>query len=178
MKTADFEMKRKIFCRIYYFLYMRIIGSFLGIADKLRSHILGKLLNSRPEGLMVRAGVYISGYQNLVLGINVSLNHNCFISADGGLFIGDNVSIGHGVSILTTEHGFSDENTPIKFQPIEYHSVRIGSNCWIGAKATILAGVELAEGTIVAAGAVVAKSVKDKNTVVGGVPAKFIKNRI
>ena len=52
--------------------------------------------------------------------------------------------------------------------------IHIGKNVWIGANATILAGVTVGDGSVVAAGAVVAKDV-EPNTVVGGVPAKFIK---
>ena len=52
----------------------------------------------------------------------------------------------------------------------------IGSNCWIGAKATILDGVHIGDGCIVAAGAVVTKSFPD-NVIIGGVPAKIIKYR-
>ena len=53
--------------------------------------------------------------------------------------------------------------------------VNIHNNVWIGANVTILGGVTLAEGTIIAAGAVVKKSVLEKNIIVGGIPAKFIK---
>jgi len=53
--------------------------------------------------------------------------------------------------------------------------IKIGKNCWIGANAVILPGVELAEHTIVAAGAVVTKSFLEGDCVIGGVPAKVIK---
>ena len=52
--------------------------------------------------------------------------------------------------------------------------IRIGKNVWIGANATVTAGVTIGEGAIVAAGAVVTKDV-EANSVVGGVPARFIK---
>jgi acetyltransferase-like isoleucine patch superfamily enzyme len=129
------------------------------------------------EGLIVRAGVFVTAFQNLTIGKNVSLNHNCFLLCEGGLYIGDNVSIAHGVSIVTTEHRYEDPSAPIKFQPITPGKVIISDNVWIGAKATILAGVSLAEGTIVAAGSVVKKSVTEENTVIGGIPARHIKHR-
>jgi acetyltransferase-like isoleucine patch superfamily enzyme len=53
--------------------------------------------------------------------------------------------------------------------------VKIGAKVWIGANVTILPGVNIGDGAIIAAGAVVNKDVAP-NTVVGGVPAKFIKN--
>lgn len=54
--------------------------------------------------------------------------------------------------------------------------VKIGNNCWIGAKATILDGTRIGNGCIVAAGAVVRGSFPD-NVIIGGVPAKIIKQR-
>ena len=53
--------------------------------------------------------------------------------------------------------------------------IKIGNDVWIGAHATILAGVTIGNGAVIAAGAVVTKDVP-ANMVVGGVPAKIIKN--
>jgi len=55
-----------------------------------------------------------------------------------------------------------------------YAPIHIGKNVWIGANATVLAGVTIGDAVVVAAGAVVTKDVQP-NTVVGGVPAKLIK---
>lgn len=64
--------------------------------------------------------------------------------------------------------------TPIKDQGESRLGVEIGENCWIGSGATILDGVTIGKGCVIAAGAVVNKNVEDY-TVVGGVPAKKIK---
>ena len=56
-----------------------------------------------------------------------------------------------------------------------FKPIRIEDKVWLGANVTILQGVTIGEGAIVAAGAVVTKDVAPR-TVVGGVPAKFIKN--
>ena len=163
--------------RMYYFLYLRLLGSYLAVADKIRAFLFRKMTDTAGIGLNVRAGVYVSGFRELTVGSNVSINHGCFLLCEGGLTIGDNVSIAHGVSIITTEHRYEDQATPIKSQPITSIPVRIGNNVWVGAKATILAGVEIADGTIIAAGAVVKDSVTEENTIVGGVPSKHIKCR-
>jgi acetyltransferase-like isoleucine patch superfamily enzyme len=171
-------MKSRFIQRACYFLFMRFHSSNSATADKVRAFLLRKMTGIDVDGLHVRVGVYISGYRNLRFGTNVSLNPNCFLSCEGGLDIGNEVSIAHGVSVLTAEHGFSDPKVPIKFQEITYRPVVIGNNVWIGAKATILAGVNIADGTIIAAGAVVTKSITQENTIVGGVPARFLKNRL
>lgn len=164
--------------RTCYVLYLALMGTYFEVMDQFRARLLRRMINAEAPGLVVRAGVLIAGYRKLEIGRNVSINYNCFMSCDGGLKIGNDVSIAHGVSILTTEHGFSDATVPIKSQPVSFHQVVIGNNVWIGAKATILAGVALADGTVVAAGAVVTKSVIVKNTIVAGVPARFLKNRL
>lgn len=169
--------KKKIMQRICCFLYFRLIGSYSASADALRAFLFKRMTGMRMDGLVLRAGVYISGYSNIKVGSNVSIHHNSFISGEGGLTIGDNVSIAHGVSILTTEHAFTSAQLAIKAQPLVFHPVFIGDDVWIGAKATILAGVQIADGCIVGAGAVVTKSITEKNSIVAGVPARHIKGR-
>lgn len=142
----------------------------------LRRLFLSVLLQDRLLGLVVAEGVHITGLRKLKLGSEVSIQCNCYLSCEGGLEIGDNVSIGHGTSILTTEHSYADYDIPIKKQAIIYKATKISNNVWIGANTTILAGVTIGEGSIVAAGAVVTKNV-EKKSIVGGVPAKFIKYR-
>ena len=161
---------------ILYLLYQLNKNYDLSFFDKLRVKIVNKLLKKSVANLFVRANVSIYDFDGLNLGNDVSINHGCFLSCYGGLTIGNFVAIGHNTSIITTEHGFSDPNKPIKYQPVIKKPVRIGNNVWIGANVTILAGVTIADGTIVAAGAVVTKDVDKEGTIIGGVPAKHIKN--
>ena len=79
--------------------------------------------------------------------------------------------IGHNVVIATLNH---DEN-PAKRGNLKPSSIKIGNDVWIGSNATVLAGVTIGDGAIVAAGAVVTRDV-DENTIVGGVPAKYIRD--
>ena len=92
------------------------------------------------------------------------------IQAMNGLEIGAGTIIASGAKIYSANHDFYDFD---KHQPGD--PVRIGKNCWLGANSVILAGVQLGERTIVAAGAVVNKSFPG-NCIVGGVPAKIIKH--
>jgi acetyltransferase-like isoleucine patch superfamily enzyme len=70
-----------------------------------------------------------------------------------------------------------DLNLAIRLQGVSRKGIKIGKNCWIGSKVTILDGVEIGDSCIVAAGAVVNKSFPS-NSVIGGVPAKILKSRI
>lgn len=108
---------------------------------------------------------------NIRLGKNVFINSGCCFQDHAGIEIGDGTLVGHQVVIATLNH-VSDPERRADMIP---RAVKIGKNVWIGAHATILPGVTIGDNAIIAAGAVVAKDVAE-NTVVGGVPAKWIKN--
>jgi acetyltransferase-like isoleucine patch superfamily enzyme len=107
------------------------------------------------------------------IGKNVFINHACSFLDMGGITIEDDVLIGPRVNLVTENHPLDpSDRRALICQPI-----LIKRNAWIGVGATILPGVTIGENAVVAAGAVVAKDVP-ANTVVGGVPAKLIKEII
>lgn len=108
--------------------------------------------------------------RHIQLGKNVFINHACTFLDLGGIVIEDEVLIGPQVNIITENHPVN----PKERKMLELKAVIIKRNAWIGANATILPGVTIGENSVVAAGAVVTKDVP-ANTVVGGVPAKVIK---
>lgn len=115
--------------------------------------------------------------KGIKIGNNVGLgSHGHYGSGVGGLEIGDNTIIGNYVSFHPESHNHSDLLIPIRLQGVCGKGIKIGSNCWIGAKATFLDGAEIGDGCIVAAGAIVKYKFPD-NVVIGGVPAKIIKYR-
>lgn len=83
---------------------------------------------------------------------------------------GDGVLIGHNVVLATLNHDVDPQKRGDMFPA----PIRIGNNVWIGAQATVLPGVTIDDGAIVAAGAVVTRDVP-ANVIVGGFPAKIIK---
>ncbi len=108
--------------------------------------------------------------RHIRLGKNVFINMGCMFTDLGGITIEDDVLIAPQVKILTVNHPTnSTDRRGLILAP-----VHIKKNAWIGAGATILGGVTIGENAIVAAGAVVSKDVPD-NTIVGGVPAKVLK---
>ena len=108
--------------------------------------------------------------KNIKLGKGVFINEGCCFQDQGGIEIGDNALIGQQVVIATLNHDLA----PDKRANMIPAPVKVGNNVWIGAHATILAGVTIGDNAVVAAGAVVTKDVP-ANTVVGGVPAKVIR---
>lgn len=109
--------------------------------------------------------------QNITVGSNVFINSGCHFQDQGGIALGDGALIGHNVVLATLNH---DEH-PARRHILHPGPIVLGKNVWIGANATVLAGVTIGDGAIVAAGAVVTRDVP-ANTVVGGVPARVLRN--
>ena len=107
---------------------------------------------------------------NTHIGENVFINAGCRFQDQGGIYIGKGALIGHNTVIATLNHHMDPEKRA-NLLPAPVH---IGAHAWIGSSSTILPGVTIGEGAVVAAGAVVTKDVPPR-TVVGGVPAKVIK---
>ncbi len=114
------------------------------------------------EGLEVGSGTAIGAY--------------CWIGASGFVSIGCDVLFGPRVVLIPENHNFEDTEATIKSQGVARDGIVIGDDCWIGCNVTILSGVTIGRGSIVAAGAVVRNDVA-LHSIVGGVPAKLIRSR-
>lgn len=115
--------------------------------------------------------------EGLVVGNFVGLGSHGFFGCAGGIKIGDNTILGNYVSMHSENHNFSNINILIRQQGVSHKGISIGSDCWIGAKVTILDGAEIGNGCVFAAGAVVPAGKYEDNCVYAGVPAKLIKKR-
>ena len=131
------------------------------------SQLTGKPVD---EGFSMFPPFYTDCGKNITVGRNVFINACCCFQDQGGITIGDGALIGHGVVLATINHGFSPDERGDNYPA----PIIIGKNVWIGSHATILPGVTVGDGAIVAAGAVVTGDVP-ANVIVGGVPAKIIK---
>lgn len=114
--------------------------------------------------------------KGITIGNNVGLGTHGFFGGAGGLEIGDDTIFGNYVSVHPENHNYNNPLIPIRLQGVNHKGIKIGKGCWIGAKATIFDGTIIGDGCIVAAGAVVSGKFPD-NVIIGGVPAKIIKNR-
>lgn len=148
-----------------------------------RYGMIRELFGSVGTNVSVGDGTIIGFGDNIHIGNNVSINYHCILNDCNSIVIGNDVLIAPGVQINTASHPteLSERLTP-NWNPAsgEYRwrtfakPIIIGDGCWIGANATIIGGVTIGEGAVVAAGAVVTNDV-EPYTMVGGVPAKVIK---
>jgi len=107
----------------------------------------------------------------LRIGARTLINIGTSINAQKSVTIGEDCNIGHYVLIMDTDfYEVSDRSKKAEPSPI-----RIGNRVWLATRTTVLKGVTIGDGAIVAAGSVVAVDVP-AYTMVGGVPARIIKN--
>ncbi len=142
-------------------------------AKTLRAFCARHMLTSCGENVNVerhaRFGRGVTLGDRSGIGINASIGEQTHIGSD--------VMMGPDCVIYTRNHRFDRLDIPMREQgygPVE--PVEIGDDCWIGGRVTILPGVHVGNGAVIAAGAVVTKDVPPY-AVVGGVPAKIICNR-
>ncbi len=109
--------------------------------------------------------------QPMEIGEHTVINRRCTLDGRGGLRVGANVSLSPEVMLITSSHTVNDPDFGVKDQPIV-----IDDYAWIGSRATILPGVTIGRGAVVAAGAVVTRDVAPY-AIVGGVPAKVMSER-
>ena len=108
--------------------------------------------------------------KNIRVGKNVFVNHSCEFMDRGGITIGDDVLIGPKVNLVTINHPLD----PATRRSTHCAPIVLEKGVWLSAAVTVMPGVTIGENSVVAANAVVTSDVPS-NTVVGGIPARFIK---
>ncbi len=147
----------------------RMNAEFTSLSDT-RSQLERLFNRTVPDGVGLFVPFTTDCGLNTHLGENVFINAGCRFQDQGGIYIGDRALIGHNAVIATLNHNMD----PVKRANLLPAPVHIGADAWLGSNVTVLPGVTIGEGAVVAAGAVVTKDVPAR-TVVGGVPAKVIK---
>lgn len=149
-----------------------LLGTYnatLADETKLQSAILGELLGSLGEGVVLRPPFYCDYGYNIRLARGVFANFGCVFLDCASIAIGERCQIGSYVQILTADH---PRDPVLRGQGLEFAKpVRIGQNVWIGAGAIILPGVSVGDDAIIGAGSVVTRDVPSGATVIGS-PAK------
>ena len=148
----------------------------------------GVYLHACPKGIEIGSGtivmhgavLHVYNFRNMSqsgirIGKDSLIGEYSVIRGQGGVQIGDRVYTSPFTQIIAVNHVFDDPDRPFVEQGITAEGIVIEDDVWLGAGAVITDGVRVGRGAVVAAGAVVTKDVSP-HTVVGGVPAKLIKN--
>ena len=138
--------------------------------EELRA-LMSRLVGYRvDDGFRLFPPVYTDFGKNIKVGKDVFVNSGCCFQDQGGVTLGDGCLVGHNVVFATLDH----DKRPGRRGDMTAAPIVVGKDVWIGAHATILKGVTIGDGAIVAAGAVVTRDVPP-NTIAAGVPARVVK---
>lgn len=161
---------------LFYFLFLIWLpgANAKGVSCRLRSFYFRTWAKSFGDGSVVMKGVNVSNPYNLSVGENSGLGINAYLSCVAEVSIGDRVLMGPDVMIFTSDHNWCGIDKTYFNKGMSEAPVIIEDDVWIGARSIILKGIKVGKGATIAAGSVVTKDVESMS-VVGGVPAKFIK---
>ncbi|MHB1107743.1 MAG: acyltransferase [Lutibacter sp.] len=154
-------------------IFFRNTTGIIGIS--IRYILVKNLAKNIGDNVSIQPGVYLFNLQNIDFGNNVSIHPMCYFEGAGGITIGNDVSIAHATTLISTNHTWDDATKPIKYNKEIFEKIIINNDVWIGCGVRVLSGVSIGSRSVIAAGAVVNKNIEN-NSIVGGVPAKFIKN--
>lgn len=177
MMSMKFQQFNRYYSYVRFFLNSWRFESYgyrCGLEKGLR--ILGNPIIKMGNNVMLRSNIIIIGNGFLEIGSNTCINDQVIIDVTKKISIGDNCMIAPRVYIADVDHKFEGKNQPIAFQGYLSKDILICNDVWIGANCFITKGVKIESGVVVGANSVVTKNI-NKNSVVGGVPTRYIKNR-
>ena len=152
----------------------------VGIFDNRRSRSIwqveGKLIFEGRAFIGHGCKISVARGGELRLGDNLKITAESAIAATNKIHIGANCLLSWNILIMDTDwHSVLDQNENIINPALP---VQIDDHVWIGCEVTILKGVSIASGCIVAAGTIVSKSVADPNCIIGKNPNEILKRNI
>jgi len=150
-------------------------SSACNVCVKLRRYLINKIFYYAGSNVNIAQGVVFGRGGKISIGNNSGIGECSRLVAMESIIIGDDVMIAPEVLMLTGGHKYDDPNIFLREHESLTAPIKIGSDCWIGARAIILPGVAVCNRVIIAAGSVVTKSITESG-IYGGNPAKKIKD--
>lgn len=135
---------------------------------KFRNMLLRSVGHDIHPTALINAGVFLGAWRGLDIGERVFVNYGCFFDLGSEVTIGRDTRVGYQTMFVTCGHEIGEEfdragkakNLPIV----------VGAGCWIGARVTVLPGVSIGDGCVIASGSVVSTDC-EPNGIYAGVPA-------
>jgi maltose O-acetyltransferase len=146
------------------------------VGATLRRRWVERFAGSCGDDCFVGQGVTLIGIDGLTIGHGVAIPRGVTLDGRGRLTLGDHVLIGFDTTILTHTHRSDRLDVPVQHQGMYDAPVTIGNMAWLGTRTIVLPGVTIGDGAIIGAGSVVTHDVPPY-AIVGGVPARFIRQR-
>lgn len=170
LDLAGFSIRKKVFGFDHANAFIRRVGknSIISLLKKNGAEIG---INCDIEAPQIFHNCH--NFNNLQIGDNVHIGKNCFFDLKDKIHIQDNVVVSMQVTFIT--HSDMSNSALSKIYPSTKKSILVKKDSYIGANATILMGVTIGDYALIGAGAVIVHEVQPW-TLVGGVPAKIIKN--
>ena len=138
----------------------------------MRLYVAAGMRIEDPARSLIMLHTEVLDPRSVAIGRGTTIGRNCLLDSRGGITLGRDVNVSSFVLLITGTHdvqsgdAFADSYAPIV----------VGDRAWIATRATVLGGVTIGEGAVVAAGAVVTRDV-EPFSIVGGVPARPIAAR-
>jgi len=140
---------------------------------RLRGYLASFFLGSCGKDFRLGRNITFYNPKNISIGNNVYIAYGNWFSAGEKIILEDEVVIGPYNVFASSNH--TKDNGSFRYGKSQRNPIKVGFGTWIGAQCTITAGVEIGSGALVSANSTVLKNV-DNNTLVGGSPAKKIKD--
>jgi acetyltransferase-like isoleucine patch superfamily enzyme len=153
-----------------------LYGTLVYLLASLRAFFWSLFLKKIGKNVFIMSNVTLMSPHNIEIGNHVLINTGSKIGGQNGIKIGNFVLIGYNVNLVSENHAFSNPHLPIKNQGYFGGKIQIEDDVWLGANVVVLPSVKIGRGAIVGANAVVTSDVSPYS-IVGGIPAKKIKNR-
>ena len=142
--------------------------------DPRRRELLVRIMGELNEGVTVLGPVYFDYGHLTTIGRGTFVNHGCYFMDGGGITIGENVFVGPFTGFYTATHptDYARRNAGLEWAK----PITVGDNCWFGANCSVMPGVTIGSGCVIAAGSVITEDIPD-NCMAAGVPA-VVKKKI